>query len=221
MTESTNRPLILVGPSGSGKTTIAHELVSGNPGSFRFSVSATTRRPRGKEVHGEDYLFVTRERFEEMIAEGALAEWAEVHGNLYGTPIENLDGRSGAAARVVLDIDVQGAKQVMERIAGAIVIFILPPSGDEWIRRLFDRATETDEELIERFQTALTELEAAHLFEEFVVNGRLEEAVEEIQGILAPPGRGGLSPLAAEGFCRELGERARAKIGELMSRSAD
>ena len=208
-------PLILVGPSGSGKTTIARRLVEAHPDRFRFSVSATTRAPRPGEEDGVDYHFVGREQFQKMAEYGDLAEWAEVHGELYGTPLASLLGGGEEAARAVLDIDIQGARQVAERLDRADVIFILPPRADEWMRRLLDRATETPEELIRRLRTAVDELETASMFTEFVVNTRIDEAVEDVSAVASGSALGGVSSLAAEGLCSELAEGARMKIRSL------
>jgi guanylate kinase len=119
-------PLVLAAPSGTGKTTIAHALVE-RFSRFVFSVSATTRAPRGDEVDGVDYDFLSRAEFEAMIEAGALVEWAEVHGNLYGTPVRNLEAAAARGEHVVLDIDVQGARQIRDKVPDAVLMFVFPP----------------------------------------------------------------------------------------------
>lgn len=184
-------PLVLVGPSGAGKTTIAARLVADHPGRFAFSVSATTRPPRDGERDGRDYHFLSRAAFEDMIAAGELAEWAEVHGEYYGTPTANLAPAGGGAPVTVLDIDVQGARQVMKRAGAALVIFILPPGPDEWIARLAGRGTESPAEIARRLRTALGELAAAPSFETFVVNANLDRAVDEVLALVEGGTRAG------------------------------
>lgn len=180
--------MVLSAPSGAGKTTIARRLVA-SPDPFVFSVSATTRSPRRGEVNGVDYHFLTREEFRRQVAEGAMAEWAEVHGDLYGTPLPNLRDAEGKGQSVVLDIDVQGARQIRERVPDALLIFILPPSGHTLVERLKGRGTESEAALRRRMDTARGELEAVREFDHVVVNDDLDRAVEEIRGIAAgkPP----------------------------------
>lgn len=190
-------PLVLSAPSGAGKTTIARALVDREP-DFSFSVSATTRRPREKEVHGRDYLFFTREEFETRIGEGAFAEWAEVHGDLYGTPLSSLVEASRGGRHAVLDIDVQGAAQIRKAVPQALLLFILPPSVDVLFSRLRARGTEKEETIRRRLNTALGELNAAGSFDFLVVNDRLEAAIQEVLGLVrwqeAPLGEGRRQP---------------------------
>ncbi len=207
--------LVLVGPSGAGKTTIATRLVCDHPDRFIPSVSATTRRPRAGERTGREYHFVTRGEFGAMVAAGELIEWAEVHDEYYGTPIGNLcdDGTSGPVP--VLDIDIQGAMQVIEHAPSALVIFILPPGPRRWLGRLVERGTESPRQILRRLRTALRELRAAPSFREFVVNEDLDAAVEQILGIVrdARARRGGREE--RDSLCRELAAGARAEIARL------
>ncbi len=173
-------PLVLVGPSGAGKTSIAARLVERCAGRFALSVSVTTRGPRGHEEDGRDYRFVSRRDFDAMVHAGALAEWAVVHGERYGTPLANLAPVPEGGTVTVLDIDVQGARQVMRRAASALVIFILPPGPDEWLARLAGRGTESPREIARRLRTALRELSQAPSFNRFVVNADLDRAVDEV-----------------------------------------
>jgi guanylate kinase len=177
-------PVVLAAASGTGKTTLAHRLVAHSP-NFVFSISATTRRPRVGEIDGIDYYFVDRERFERMMAEGELVEWAEVHGRLYGTPRAELERAAARGAHVVLDIDVQGARQIKTRIPEAILIFVLPPDVHTLIGRLTGRGTEDRADVARRLRSALQELQVAEEFDYVVVNDDLERCVETIRGIVS------------------------------------
>ncbi len=210
------RPLVLVGPTGAGKTTIALRLVDEHPDRFVLSVSATTREPRRGERPGRDYHFVSRTRFRAMIANAELAEWAEVHGEYYGTPSCNLERSRGEGPIPVLDIDVQGARQVREHAPAALVIFIVPPDSGRWFTRLVGRGTESPRQILRRLRTALVELRAASYFGQFVVNEDLSQAVEQVAGLAC-----GLNPRrmkAAEmrRLCEGLEAGARREIARLQ-----
>lgn len=205
------RPVVLAAPSGTGKTTIAHRLVEDGT-DFVFSVSATTRPARPGETDGEDYEFVTRDAFEEMVARGEMAEWAEVHGRYYGTPRRNLEAAAAAGRHAVLDIDVQGAAQIRETVPEAVRIFILPPSGREMVRRIGLRGTEQRDEIARRLRSALRELARAEEFHHVVVNDDLDRAVARIRELVKDTG----SMLRPE----DLDERVRSlkeEIREILS----
>ncbi len=176
-------PLVLAAPSGTGKTTIAHALVDRFE-HFVFSVSATTRPARPGEVDGRDYDFVTRERFRAMIEGDDLVEWAEVHGNLYGTPARNLQAAQARGEHVVLDIDVQGARQIRRRIPDAVLVFIFPPSAQALWTRLTARGTEELDEVRRRIRAGRQELEEAVHFDYIVVNEDLDRAVARVRAIV-------------------------------------
>lgn len=218
--------LVLAGPSGAGKTTIAQGLARRHPERFAVSVSVTTRRPRPDERDGVEYRFVSRPEFEEMVRAGEFAEWAQVHGECYGTPLRNLsEGRrpGGAAPVLVLDIDVQGARQVAARSLDAVIIFVLPPGPERWLRRLRGRGTESPREIAERLATALDELGGAESLRDagrfggFVVNESVEGAVGEVLAAVeaaAGQGRAKTEP-EAWALCERLAVGARAEIARL------
>jgi guanylate kinase len=181
-------PLVLAAPSGTGKTTIARTLVE-RFDDVVFSISATTRAPRKGEVDGRDYHFLSRVAFEAEIANGSLVEWAEVHGNLYGTPRRSLEEALQRGEHPLLDIDVQGAGQIREQVPEAVRIFVFPPSAEVLRARLTARGTEDPEEVARRLRAAQRELEEAVHFDYIVVNEELERAVREVREILAAEGR--------------------------------
>lgn len=218
--------LVLAGPSGAGKTTIAQGLARRHPERFAVSVSVTTRRPRPDERDGVEYRFVSRPDFEEMTRAGEFAEWAQVHGEYYGTPLRNLsEGRrpGGAVPVLVLDIDVQGARQVAARSLDAVIIFVLPPGPERWLRRLRGRGTESPREIAERLSTALDELGGAESLRDagrfggFVVNESVEGAVGEVLAAAdAAAGQGSAkTEPEAWALCERLAGGARAEIARL------
>ncbi len=208
-------PLVLVGPSGAGKTTIAARLVDDRPDLFVPSISATTREPRVGEHSGRDYHFVSCRDFEAMIANGELAEWARVHGEYYGTPARNLAGSGTEGPTPVLDIDVQGAGQVMEHAPSALVIFVVPPGPGRWIKRLVGRGTESPRQISRRLRTASAELRAASSFKEFVVNEDLDLAVEQVMTFVCRPSPRRAHVTELRRLCEELEAAARLEIARL------
>jgi guanylate kinase len=205
-------PVVLSAPSGAGKTTIARALVE-QEDDFAFSVSATTRAMRGQEVDGEDYWFLTVEEFQAGVARDEFAEWAEVHGDLYGTPIASLANAGGAGQHVLLDIDVQGAAQIKEAVPEALLLFILPPSVEVLLTRLLGRGTEEEGAIRRRLTTALKELGAAGGFDFFIINRDLDQAVSEIREVVraGKPAREGTSGSLDD--VRELREGIKALLG--------
>ena len=206
-------PVVLAAPSGTGKTTIAHELVS-RFSDFAFSLSATTRAPRPEERQGRDYDFVSRATFEGMIEKSGLAEWAEVHGNLYGTPKKSLEDAAGAGQHSVLDIDVQGARQIRVSIPQAVLIFVFPPTAEDLRARLASRGTEDPEEVGRRLRAAREELGEAVNFDYVVVNDDVDLAVGRIRAVVEAETR---SPRRLLGLAEEV-FRIRREIDELLAR---
>jgi guanylate kinase len=183
---------VIAGPSGVGKGTIVKQLLERDP-NLRLSVSATTRSRRPSEREGADYFFVSDPRFDELVASGALLEWAEVFGHRSGTPADAVEEALDAGHDVVLEIDVQGAGQVRERVPDAVLILLSPPSMDELERRLRSRGTEDEEKLALRLATAAGELRQAPRFDHVVVNDDLEGATAQVEAIIQgsrPPTEG-------------------------------
>jgi guanylate kinase len=176
--------LVLSSPSGAGKTTLTRMLLEQCP-ELRFSVSHTTRVARSNEVDGRDYHFVDRTRFLALVAEGAFLEWAEVHGNLYGTSMAEIDRaqETPGCAGMIFDIDYQGARQIRSKVDDVVAVFVLPPSMDELERRLRGRASETEEAMRRRFAVAQREIEHYALFDYVVVNDDLQRAFDELRSI--------------------------------------
>jgi len=181
-------PVVLSAPSGAGKTTIARALVK-EIEDVVFSVSATTRSARDHEVDGVDYHFLSEAEFRAMIEADELVEWAEVHGHLYGTSREALQAASEEGRFLILDVDVQGAMQMRDRVPDAVLVFVLPPSADALVERLTERGTEGKDNVTQRIENARGELEQASRFDYIVVNENLEQAIDEVRSIVLAEGR--------------------------------
>jgi guanylate kinase len=176
-------PIILSAPSGGGKTTIARHLLALRA-DVGYSVSCTTRAPRPREVDGKDYYFLTRDEFVRRRLAGDFAESAEVHGNLYGTLRSEIARVLGNGQHVIMDIDVQGARQIRGVFPTSVTVFVLPPSGEVLLERLRKRKTESPQQLVSRLNSALQELRAVEEYEYVVVNDDLERAVLRVGAIL-------------------------------------
>jgi guanylate kinase len=179
----THFPIILSAPSGGGKTTIARALLK-QRSDIGYSVSCTTRQPRGNEVHAKDYYFLTRTDFLTKRQRGEFAESAEVHGNLYGTLRSEVLRVLESGQHVLMDIDVQGAVQFTRVFPQSVTIFILPPSAEVLLDRLRGRQTESAQQLADRLQSALQELQSVDEYEYVVVNDDLDLAIKRITSII-------------------------------------
>lgn len=175
--------IVLSGPSGAGKSTVIAKLLQ-HRDDICFSVSATTRQPRPGEVNGKDYFFVTRKEFEEMLAQGALLEHAEYVGNCYGTPRAYVQQRCADGYHVMLDIEVQGARQVCTAAEDAIKIFVIPPSLEELERRLRGRHTDEEEKICCRLARARKEYQEADFYDYIVINDDPDVAAREVNAII-------------------------------------
>jgi guanylate kinase len=175
--------IIVSAPSGSGKTTLVHRLLDACP-QLRFSVSYTTRPPRRGEKHGREYFFVTRKQFNQMIQAGEFIEWAEVVGEFYGTARQQLHAAQEAGQDILLDIDIQGHRQVRRKLPEAVSIFILPPSFQELERRLRRRKSDTPDSIERRLRNARREIGHWKEYDFVVVNDRLRAATKSLRAIV-------------------------------------
>ncbi len=176
-------PLILSSPSGGGKTTIARLLVERRH-DVGYSVSCTTRPPRGEEKDGQDYHFLSLEDFDERVRRGEFAEWAVVHGNRYGTLKAEVDRVFQAGRHVIMDIDVQGARQFVASYPQSVLVFLLPPSADVLVARLTGRKTEDTSATRRRLESARDELREVAGYQYVVVNDDLETAYRQVSSIV-------------------------------------
>jgi len=174
---------IVSAPSGSGKTTLVERLLREVP-RLQFSVSYTTRPPRGTEQNGREYFFVTREEFEAMIRRQGLLEWAEVFGNYYGTSRRVWDEAREAGNDLLLDIDVQGAKQVKEKLPGAVSVFILPPSRQVLEQRLRTRSQDSEAVIAKRLEDARQEIHGFVRYDYVLINEDLERSARTLRSII-------------------------------------
>lgn len=175
--------IVISAPSGCGKSTVISELLKADP-HLHFSVSVTTRGPRGSEQDGKDYFFVSNEEFLRLVEKDEMLEHACYVGNYYGTPKQPIFEKIDSGTDVVLEIEVNGAEQVKRRYPNALLIFILPPSFEELMRRLVDRRTDSPEVIEKRMQKAKSEMQRAKYYDYLVVNDDLSTAVSQIQAIL-------------------------------------
>ena len=198
-------PVILSSPSGGGKTTIARALLAQRR-DVGYSISCTTRQPRQGEVDGVDYFFLTPDEFELSASRGEFAEWAVVHGQRYGTLKREVERVLSSGKHVIMDIDVQGARQLADAFPSAALVFLLPPSADVLVERLRKRRSEGPEALIRRLKTAVEELRAVSMYHYIVTNDRLDVAVARVSSIID-----------AEAVSRERSDQsAEADVGALI-----
>jgi guanylate kinase len=175
--------IIVSGPSGAGKSALSAAVLQTVP-NLKFSISYTTRLPRGKEKDGVEYCFVSHARFETLINEGELLEWAEVYGNLYGTSKQRIDESLTCGEDILLDIDVQGARSIRGKRPDAVSIFILPPSYQVLRRRLESRKLDKDYEIENRLKIARQEIQQYGDYDYLIINEGLEESMAELRAII-------------------------------------
>lgn len=175
--------IVVSGASGTGKGTVCKKLLDDIP-TLYYSISATTRQPRQGETDGVEYLFISVEEFKAWIAEGKFLEHAEVYGNFYGTPAHKIEERLSRGEDVLLEIDIQGALNVMQKRPDGVYIFLLPPSLDELKNRIKNRGTESPETFERRFNAARNEIETGRKYQYVVVNDAVDAAVSKIKSII-------------------------------------
>jgi guanylate kinase len=174
---------IISAPSGSGKSTLTHRLIE-ELSNLRFSISYTTRAPRGQEVDGKEYFFISREEFEDRVNKGEFLEHAEVFGNYYGTHVSELDRAAGEGVDLVLDIDVQGARQLKDGIPAAVSIFILAPSREVLEQRLRARSQDSEPVIRRRLLEAAVEIRNYSQYDYVLVNREVEASVDTLKSIV-------------------------------------
>ncbi len=177
-------PFVISGPSGAGKTSILRRVLECDPG-VRFSVSHTTRAPRSGEIEGQDYFFVDEERFRQLIDQDAFLEWADYQDNLYGTSREAVAGPTREGFDLILEVEVQGARQLREHDRGAVFVFLIPPSMDILEQRLRSRGSDDEDVVRKRLERAREELREIHGYRYVVVNADMEQAVRDFLHIIA------------------------------------
>ena len=176
--------IIFAAPSGAGKSSLINKIIERDLNNFELSISATTRAQRDGETHGKDYFFISDNEFNELKNSEAFIEYAVVHGHQYGTLKSFISEKLETGTNIVLDIDVQGFKQIKEVIKDTISIFIIPPSIEELSKRLTMRGLDSDETIKERLTNAKTELKSAEMFDYIVLNQDFDKALEEISSII-------------------------------------
>jgi len=176
--------MVVSGPSGTGKGTVCSELLA-QAEDLAYSISATTRQPRAGEVDGKNYYFMDKADFEQKIAEGGFLEYANVYGNYYGTPLGKIEERLAKGEDILLEIDTQGALNVMKKCPDGLFIFLVPPSLAELERRIRGRGSETEESLQKRMGSACKEIEDGRKYSYVVVNDTVKHAVQRILAIRA------------------------------------
>jgi len=205
-------PIVVAAPSGAGKTTVCRRLVEADP-RLVFSVSHTTRPRRSGETRGVDYHFVPHAEFEKLAAAGAFLEWAEYSGNLYGTSWAAIETPLARGRDVLLEIEVQGARQVRERLPEAVLVFLLPPSLGALEERLRTRGTDGPGEIERRLAIARREIATLDLFDYAVVNEELETAVARLGEVVAAERAGTAHALRARLAPRSLAPELRRALG--------
>ena len=176
--------LVVSGPSGAGKGTICKALLNKND-KIKLSVSATTRKPRNGEVHGVNYFFIEKEEFTTMIENGEFLEYAQIYDNFYGTPKSAIIECLEKGQDVILEIEMQGARQIKEVYPEGVFIFVLPPSLEELKSRIVGRGTETQEEIEKRFSCAFEEINQIVNYDYFIVNEDIEKSVNDVEAIIS------------------------------------
>ena len=175
--------IIITGPSGVGKGTVIKEVLSMNS-KFWLSISATTRKARLGEIDGEHYYFLSKEKFREMITDNLLLEWAEFAGNFYGTPLESITTKIDKGNKVILEIEVEGARQIKEKFPNSLSIFLMPPNINELENRIRNRDTEDEESIIRRLERSRFEISCSKDFDFVITNEDLHKTINKVYEII-------------------------------------
>ncbi len=175
--------LVISAPSGAGKSTLISRLCRDFSG-FGFSVSYTTREPREKEIHGKDYFFVHKDQFRALVEKNFFAEWAEVHGNFYGTPAQQIINSIQEGQSLIMDVDIQGARQIRENLEQGVYIFVFPPSLDELRQRLMQRGSEPAGVVEKRLKSAAGEMQQSDFFDYWLVNDEINASYAQLKAIV-------------------------------------
>ena len=175
--------VVVSAPSGTGKGTLLKQLKQSNE-NLRFSVSATTRKPRKNEIHGKDYFFKTVDEFKKMVEQNELVEWVEYCDNYYGTPGKHIESLINEGYNVLLEVEIEGAISVRKKFPGSVLIFVLPPSIGELRKRITGRGTEEEDIIDKRLEKARSEIEHVDRYDYVVINGEIDKAVKDINSII-------------------------------------
>lgn len=179
-----NQLIIVTGPSGVGKGTVVKEILNMNSDKLWLSISATTRMARKGELDGEHYYFLSKKKFKEMIKNDLFIEWAEFAGNFYGTPSESINKKIESGFKVILEIEVEGARQIKEKFPNSVSIFLLPPNIQELENRIRNRATENEASIAQRLERSKFEVSCSKDFDFKVINDNLEATIEKVFEII-------------------------------------
>ena len=172
--------IIITGPSGVGKGTVVKEVLNMNSKKLWLSISATTRKARAGEINGEHYYFLSKENFKKMIKDNLFIEWAEFAGNFYGTPVKSITQKIDSGYKVILEIEVEGARQIKEKFPDSLSIFLLPPNIRELEKRIRNRSTEDEESISRRLQRSKFEISCSKDFDYIVINDDIQETINKV-----------------------------------------
>jgi len=176
--------IIITGPSGVGKGTVVKEILNMNSNKLWLSISATTRKAREGEINGEHYYFLSKEKFQKMIKDNLFIEWAEFADNFYGTPVESITQKIDSGYKVILEIEVEGARQIKEKFPDSLSIFLLPPNIRELEKRIRNRGTENEESISRRLERSKFEISCSEDFDYIVINKNLQETINRVYEII-------------------------------------
>ena len=176
--------IIITGPSGVGKGTVVKEILNMDDSKLWLSISATTRNARNGEINGEHYYFLSKDKFKQMIKDNLFIEWAEFAGNFYGTPLKSISQKIESGYKVILEIEVEGARQIKEKFPNCISIFLLPPNIKELEKRIRNRASDSEDSIINRLERSHYEISCSKNFDFIITNKNLQETINRVYEII-------------------------------------